>query len=476
MYVIPLLYRISSTTTNYISISRLHHAIESVIIKHAIFRTALYLHMNSAVIQHCLDTNAVIDNIKLRGFSFTNLHNNDRHIHEIIEEILNQSDLFDLSKGCVIRCHILRHCSSNDHDDSSLQKDDFILFSIHHAVFDGASVSIFIRDLSLAYQSSDSLAVNDNTLQYIDYSVHERLIDMTSSREFWHSQLEIYNLQHPLSLPVDRSRSFIDQRSGLASSVHITFDGEMCTSFLNYASSHHLTLFQLGLATFYVFLFKLTHGETDLCIASINANRYRNELVNIIGIFVSTLPYRIQLDPHWSFNELIQHVREKCLSILQYSHYPLQSILADFHHNQSNVPFLETMFDFMTVSSDHDHICLDDANLEQLSMEDTSKGTKFDFSITVMYNSASDDNRLSCSFECSRDLFDMDTVKRMARRFQHLLSQIFIRLLTKFLRFFFKFSKTFEKVLEISILRVYKGRVNIFRMIIKPSIWTLIMN
>ena len=110
-------------------------------------------------------------------------------------------------------------------------------------------------------------------------------------------------------------------------------------SFLNYASSHHVTLFQLGLAIFYVFLFKLTHGQTDLCIASINANRYRSEVEDLIGMFVSTLPYRIVVDGDWSFDEVVKHVREKCLSVLDHSHYSLQEILGDFRVNQSNVVF-----------------------------------------------------------------------------------------------------------------------------------------
>ncbi|CAF4401243.1 unnamed protein product, partial [Adineta steineri] len=166
-------------------------------------------------------------------------------------------------------------------------------------------------------------------------------------------ELKGYSLTHQLSLPVDRQRSSTDQqRSGLASTAQITFRDEICASFLHYASSHHLTLFQLGLSVFYVFLFKLTHGETDLCISSINANRHRSELVNMIGMFVSTLPYRAELDPNWLVDEVVKHVREKCLSILEHSHYPLQHILSDLHLTQSNVSFLETMFDFTTISKD----------------------------------------------------------------------------------------------------------------------------
>jgi hypothetical protein len=431
MYVIPLLYCLSSSTrTNHPSILRLYHAFQHVIKRHSILRTALYLDTNGNIIQHYLDTDVNNNNDMNRSqFSIINLLNDNRPIDEIINEILNQSHLFDLSKGHVINCHILRQYRSNNcltfQNDDLLTKDDFILFTIHHAVFDGGSTSIFTHDLSLAYKNNCSLVLNDHSLQYIDYSVYERLIDMTVSRQFWYSQFDGYHLQHSLSLPVDRHRSSSDQRSGLASTVQITFNDEISTSFLNYASSHNLTLFQLGLATFYVFLFKLTQGQTDLCITSINANRYRNELQNMIGMFVSTLPYRLQLESHWSFDKVVKHVRQMSLLILEHSHYPLQNILADLQVNQSNVSFLETMFDFITVSSDVDQFCMNGANLEQISIEQSYEVAKFDLSVTFVYNPTADEDKVTCFFVCSRDLFEETTVAQIAQRFQYLSEQIF---------------------------------------------------
>jgi non-ribosomal peptide synthetase component F len=196
-------------------------------------------------------------------------------------------------------------------------------------------------------------------------------------------------------------------------------------AFLNYASSHQVTHFQLGLATFYAFLFKLTHGETDLCIASINANRYRPELQEMIGMFVATLPYRIQLDSQWSFDQLVKHVRVKCFSILEHSHYSLQHILADAQLNQSNVSFLETVFEFITVSSEVGSFSLDGAILEQMSIEKSSEVAKFDFSMAFAYNPTSDDNQLSCSLVCSRDIFDTTTVAILSQRFEYFFNQVF---------------------------------------------------
>ncbi|CAF1213842.1 unnamed protein product [Adineta steineri] len=270
-----------------------------------------------------------------------------------------------------------------------------------------------------------SIGDDNESLRYIDYSVHERLIDMTTSHEFWYLQLEEYNLESRLSLPVDRHRSSNDHRSGSASVTQICLDNETSQSFLDYASIHHVTPFQLGLSILYAFLFKLTHGENDLCISCLNANRYRNELQNLIGMFVSTLPYRIQLDSYCSFDELVKYVRAKCLSILEHSHYPLQHILADLHINQASISFLETMYDFITISSQTSELSFDGTSLKQVSFKQSSEVAKFDFMLTFFYNPLLENNRLSFHLTCSRDLFDEITVRNIGRRLEYCIQQLF---------------------------------------------------
>ncbi|CAF4430279.1 unnamed protein product, partial [Adineta steineri] len=98
MYVIPLIYRIPSMN-DHISISQLQHAFQSIIRKHQILRTALYLDANGTIIQHCLDTDAIMSDKKSSRFSIINLRDEEHEQNEIVKKILNQSDLFDLSKG-----------------------------------------------------------------------------------------------------------------------------------------------------------------------------------------------------------------------------------------------------------------------------------------------------------------------------------------------------------------------------------------
>ncbi|CAF1045669.1 unnamed protein product [Adineta steineri] len=410
-------------TEGVLSINRVLQALQLVLRKHEILRTSLVFNNDDSTLQQY-----VTDNHKTFTFLDQQNFESDNELQNIIYRTVINPDLFNLSSGRVFSCQVLQQ-QKTTHESAHtdfLEKSDVLVLYFHHAAVDGTSIPILLNDFYNAYSNNMTVSLDEQSVQYVDYAVHERLMDMTTSRSFWYSQLERFNLQRALKLPVDRHRLPVVQPSSLASVAQISFDKELSTMFLNYASLHQITPFQLGLTVFYMFLFKLTHGETDLCIASINANRYRSELENMIGMFVSTLPYCVQLNSHWSFDELVKHVQEKCLSILEHSHYPLQHILTDFQLNQLDVPFLEILFNFLPVSTNIDRYSIGDVRLEQISIKEANEISQFDFSTMFLYNPTSDDHKLSYLFSCSCDLFDNTTVKTIAQRFQHLMSQIFL--------------------------------------------------
>jgi non-ribosomal peptide synthetase component F len=311
---------------------------------------------------------------------------------------------------------------ANRHDDNQLiNESDVIVIAFHHAAFDRGSREIFFDDLCLAYNTDRPLSLEEDRCQYIDYSVHERTMDIFPSRDFWRSQLEDYDLERCLVSPVDRYRVADAERSSMASIVEFTFTDDLSCSFLHYASSHHITPFQLGLALFYAFLFKLSNGQNDLCITCINANRYRAELRDLIGMFVATLPYRVDIDPHDSFDQLVQQVRERTLSILEHSHYPLQHILG----SQRSPAFLETVFDFVTLGTDNEQLTLDGVKFKPVPSQQSDNVAKFDLMLAIMHNPAAANNKMSCSFICSHDIFDQATVQILADRFSVFVHRLF---------------------------------------------------
>ncbi|CAF1486244.1 unnamed protein product, partial [Adineta steineri] len=405
-----------------LSMNRLLQALRCVLSKHKILRTSLVFKEEDSTLKQSI-TNKHLTFTLAADQTFKS----ETDLHNIISQISTNPNLFDLSGGRVFYCQILKQQMTPDenYNKEIITNSDVLVIGFHHAAVDQSAGSIFLNDLCNTYNNHMTCMDDEGSLQYIDYSVHERLIDMTPSSEFWRSQLNGYNQECRLSLPVDRHCLYSDQRSGYAFIAHISFDNEISTSFLDYASSHQVTPFQLGLATFYAFLFKLTYRRNDLCISCLNANRYRTELQSMIGMFVSTLPYRVELDLQWSFDEVVKYVQEKCLSILEHSHYPLQHIIRGSYLNQSTVPFLQTVFDFDTVSSVNNQFTFDDVSLQPVSLQQSSEVAKFDFRLNFVYNIISDDNILSCRFICSCDLFEDATVTKMIQRFQYVFDQLF---------------------------------------------------
>ncbi|CAF4204968.1 unnamed protein product, partial [Adineta steineri] len=295
VYNIPLIYRVKSTcNSEQITIDRLRRGIDALIAKHAILRTSMCWDTNTGIlVQHIQQLNSRAQ------YDFLISHvENDEQMTAICNKELTFSKLFDLTRGIIFRCHIIimdnYSCPSRKNEQAFLQFGDILIFNVHHIAFDGASRRIFFRDLQHTLENDAALLINDSTLQYIDYSVIERQSDMTPSCNFWRSYLEGFNFEHRPILPYDRYRLLTDKYSGLAHLIEISLESDLIHSFLDYASALDVTPFQLGLATFYAFLFKFSNNQNDLCISCIHANRYRRELYDLIGMFVATLPHRIR--------------------------------------------------------------------------------------------------------------------------------------------------------------------------------------
>ncbi|CAF3248582.1 unnamed protein product, partial [Rotaria sp. Silwood2] len=198
--------------TGTISMLRLRKAIQWVLTKHLTLRTSLDFNSDkSMLLQRITQMHHTFEFVPSQTFD------NDDHLHELLRQINENPNLFDLASGEVFHCQLLQRQQQNTHGNNEiLFADDMIVIAFHHAAFDRSSRPIFLRDLSIAYNSDAALLIDQSVLQYIDYSVYERQLDMTKSRDFWNAQLDGYDMESRLLLPVDRHRLSNNQRSGRA--------------------------------------------------------------------------------------------------------------------------------------------------------------------------------------------------------------------------------------------------------------------
>ncbi len=251
---------------------------------------------------------------------------------------------------------------------------------------------------------------------------------MTAANMFWLDALHDCNLDRSLPLPYDRHRLVNEHRTGRGTSVSFDFGEDLSHHFLAYALSNNIQAQHLALATCYAFLFKLTNGERDLCIGINTYGRYRDELKAVIGLFENTIPLRCQLDPHWSFHQLIDYICKIITNSLRYGYFPLQCILAQ-HPNSTKPAFFDTSFKFRSNNSEKkkNKVMIGDASLHPMSIPVKRNKdeiiSKFDFVLIFQHDLKI--NQLSCTINASCDLFNETTIDKIGQRFHSMLHQLF---------------------------------------------------
>ena len=259
-------------------------------------------------------------------------------------------------------------------------------------------------------------------------AIMERQMPMTAASMFWLDTLHHCHLDRSLPLPYDQYRLGDDQRTGRGTSFSFHFGEDLSHHFLVYASSTSRNLQHLALACYCLFLFKLTNGEKDLCIGLSIDNRYKDELQSVIGLFLTTIPLRCQLDPQWSFHELVEHVEQTIKSTLEYSYFPLERILEQ-HPKTSNPAFLDISFDFHSTTFQHfsNEVMVSGIPLHRIlpagELSTDEIVIERDFALAMHHDWQT--GQLLCTVDASLDVFSVETISMMTKRFHSILHQLF---------------------------------------------------
>ncbi len=298
--------------------------------------------------------------------------------------------------------------------------ESVLLFTMHHIVFDGWSLGIFISELSALYQAfkiGEPSTLPDLAIQYTDFARWQKEWlngeVLETQLNYWRSQLQC--TPPLLQLPTDRPRPNAQTYRGNTQSFSLNSDLTKKLQILSRESG--TTLFMTLYAAFATLLYRYS-GESDILIGTPIANRTKGEIEALIGFFANTLVLRTQFADHPTFEELLAQVRETTLQAYQHQDVPFAQVVEALQPERSlsYSPLFQVMFVFQNTPLSA--LELPGVSLAQLSTE--SVIAKFDLTVSM-----SETNQgLLSSWEYNTDLFDGSTIERMATHFQNLLLEI----------------------------------------------------
>ncbi|WP_375514724.1 amino acid adenylation domain-containing protein [uncultured Nostoc sp.] len=400
-YNIPIALQIQGN----LNIAVLEQALVTIIQRHEILRTRFTTINGTSVQVIDSDTNLTLPVVDLQEFP------QDQRYNQVQQKVKEELETpFNLSQSHSLRVTLLQVAS-----------EAFVLLvSMHHIVSDGWSISIFIQELFTLYQaflSKSSSPLPNLPIQYADFAVWQRQWWREESLEtqlhYWKQQLS--NAPPILELPSDRPRLSVQTFRG--KSLSFTLNRELNKQLQTLSKSTGTTLFMTLLAAFATLLYRYS-GQEDINIGSPIANRNRSEIEPLIGSFVNTLVLRIRIQDNPSFAELLTQVQQVALSAYEHQDAPFEKVVEGLQpeRNLSHNPLFQVMFVLQNTAMGK--LELPGLSLTPLALEAVT--SKFDITLSMEEK----EEGLTGSWEYSNDLFDEQTIARMAENFQVLLEAI----------------------------------------------------
>jgi len=398
--------------TSPLDVAILERSINEIVRRHEILRTT-FADINGKCVQ------VIAPQMDLH-LGFHDLHALRRSKRETSGQKLVQEEVlrsFNLAKGPLIRARLV--CLA--------KREHLLLISMHQAVCDGWSLSVFIEELVTlydAFSAREEPALAPLSIQYADFAHWQRNWqshpEIVAQLAYWQEQL-----RGPL--PTMRLAKSGPKRAidGLHTARRAwALPARLAEAAKRFSHQEGGTLFMALVAALKTLLHQYL-GEDDLRVATNVANRQRPGVERLIGPLVNTVILRTDLGGDPSAREVMRRVRATTLAAFANQDLPFENLAealggaCDIKPAAlSNVMILLENKTLRPLEGGAGKLTFEEANVNMLMPVVTI--TTFD--VIVMLRETTNGLTGTCAYK--PHLFTAKTIDRLLRDFEGVLDQM----------------------------------------------------
>ncbi|HYO52246.1 non-ribosomal peptide synthetase, partial [Archangium sp.] len=253
--------------------------------------------------------------------------------HARVESFLQEdrSRGFELSRSPLMRVTVIRMGES----------DSWMVWSFHHMVLDGWSMSLMLKDLSQQYEAFVEgrqlrLPRRPDFREYIAWMQRQ---DSTEARAWWTQELKGFT--SPTPLPGARSVGRTGPESHTHRELELELSGASTAAVQAFARKHKLTVNTVAQAAWALVLGRYS-GESEVLFGSTVAGRPPDlqGVDEMMGMLINTLPVRVRLSAEERLLPWLRGLQAQQLEQRQYQHCSLVQL-----QKWSDVPRETPLFD-----------------------------------------------------------------------------------------------------------------------------------
>lgn len=295
-----------------------------------------------------------------------------------------------------------------------------LVIVLHHIIADGWSVKILIDDLIASYlalSAGKPCDLEALKIQLGDYAAwqEENLSDhkYDDIMNYWKNKFQIP--VEALELPVDFNHNGADEDQ--AEYYEDLIDINLGNAIKAYCKEHQITLFMFMIAGYSVLISKFSRKK-DIAINTPVANRPFQELENVVGYFVNTIPLRFNVDTEIKVSDYLLKVKEETVTSFSNQALPFSEIIAAINPEREadSNPITNIMFTFQNMPKS----VLELPELEIKSYNLNLKHAKFDLTMFAW----EENNSIQLKLEYKKQLWHINTIVSFLSAYKYILKEL----------------------------------------------------
>ncbi|MBQ1017583.1 amino acid adenylation domain-containing protein [Micromonospora sp. D93] len=410
-YLVPLAYRLVGP----LDVAALVAALDALVARHAALRTTLAVDDPAGVPAEVDDAVPSLVQVihqphpgLLRVHDLSGLPGWQRDQETQARMHAETRIPLDLERGPVLRASLLRRAP----------QEHVLLLTFHHVAVDEWSLGILHDEwerLYAAHRTGRPADLDPVAVDPRDHAAwqHDWLhgAEAAAQRDHWHRQLA--GAPATLELPTRSPRPEVPSGAGATLSLPLDLPTDGMLALCRHVGA---SPYMVMLAALHVLLARWT-GQHDIVIGTPVANRRRVQAQRLVGLLLNTVAVRARLDDDPSFETLLARVRTAAVEALDNGELPFGTLLESLRpaRRPGYAPLFQVMFVYGREATPPN---LDGLEVTPIDLPATT--AKFDLTVSVRENA----DGVRTVLEYCTDLFDADTMTRLAGHFQTLLRSL----------------------------------------------------
>ncbi|SEL41109.1 non-ribosomal peptide synthetase [Paenibacillus sp. OK003] len=347
---------------------------------------------------------------KQNGFIYEDLremNEEEREAHVAAYTRADKLKGFDLSQDVLMRISIL-----HTHDQTYR-----FIWNYHHILMDGWCLSLVIQELFDGYFAIQEQRKLEEkvTIPYKHYIEWLENQDHEASLKYWCDLLQGYD-EHT-TLPKEHTITKSDEYH--SENMIYTLSQELTGQIAQVASQNQVTL-NTFMQTAWGMLLQIYNGSEDVVFGSVVSGRPAAivGVERIIGLFINTIPVRIQIEGKETFAAIMKRNQEQAVASHPYETYPLYEIQAETPQKQNLIDHI-LIFENYPVQGIMEQFGDQEETALRITNVEADEQTNYDFNLIIKPGES-----MKWMFYYNANVYDRASVERIQGHLIQMLEQV----------------------------------------------------